>query len=1449
MKSKSHLNEPDPEGRKISPVRGPATPRTRLTNRTNPASKRNGTQGASPSPGPATRGSPAPRTASTGPGRTPQTKRRELSLTQAEKNSPTGSPRTRDAAKPAAPRKQAPSRQKPDEANPAESCRKSSNSSQDSGIGRDIRPAGGRQDRTRPAVAKAKNNNPIIRTTSPETVEIEVSNRKKFEELCDVANVELGIVKVPAELLDDLIHQGAIENYYDVEAVPVACGLFATVRKCTNKESGVEYAAKFSSRVRCGVDCTTEVLHEIALLSICAESSKIVHLKDVFQNKHEIVLVLEYAPGGDFQSVLDDDMVPFEQDVEGFIVQLLEALSYIHQRNIAHLDIKPQNIVLMSEFPNCEIKLCDLEVSRVIQDNEHIREIIGTPDYVAPEILGMEPITLAADIWSLGVLAYVLLTGFSPFGGDTDQETLRNITTAPLDFPAELFEGVSDQAKDFIKQCLNRNAKLRPTVNDCLQHPWISQKAEPPSPSPLMLKIPAPDHFVSDTPSSGSRRSCQTCRDKITERKRYLSKSREAIFEKVSNSNLKKSLSKSRERLCDMRLTLSKSRDYLNESKQIASRSQDKFYGFKSLSKSQEVLSQALGGSMKRMVNGAVSDISPAHLPINPRVYLDTPDNCDFVILPGSSVLMSHSDLMSLSVSNSPDSFPVVSLSESGRSTPAHASQLTDPPTRDHNSNATPTPKHGIEPLLEVAEEELEEYDNRDPGQNVVYHRERDSRSMESTASSDSGKTRRKNEGRSTRTAKEEKDNINYETKQSMSRSTSSDGIHNNNINNNNSSSNNINIRKVSRSETAEVAVQVNLSKSVSSPEPVRKEVAPPPSKKLPCLSSANDMLEEGNTRPKPGATISEARLRRGRSNDSIGEESKRYSWREELERFRNTKKPLGVSDLIDTFTNKSNSRKVSADDPSFSNVDALNNKRRGSLQINLNQNELAKLTERAESEKSRIAAKLQRRKSTSAIHPVRCTEVKMPGIQEDALPTKPRDDDPAKDLAIHSEKKDKEKETEGEKESGVAEEGRELPAGGDDPTDSELENDQTQTKGRVYLEKANERKRTWDYFEINHPKAISDKKLEQLKAKYTRRKTETSLQIKTLEAKDSSSNPTKPVKTVPSPGRTLSMPVIKGLDHIKRKNLDLAWDPLTGESVGLETESIDSGKGGEMTREPSVCSTEDVVSKPVTEDYPLPSPAPEVGKNQDRRTSFVSELADSEEIIPREQILECFIDPFTGEFLTTQVSKEKSVDDLNHSSDKKSLKVDVSQGDEGVGSLPDTPTDLGKGRPLTVSAKPVDDTDSLLTEDGRFGSTEELVLRTHSAADSSDSDRLSAISVEETAESRLDCEGNRRRLAAKGPAADKQRTITHAKEWAKANKVCTGSFSRGIERFRSESPVTINKAEPTPTTNSKAESPGVSAKGEVPFKFESPSNLSNNIETLLLSSKDETSIKSQTDT
>jgi len=1386
MKAKSHLNsDSDAEHRRtaakqeVSPARPAAVNtnvRTRLTTRSTAAAngKRNSTHGSAGSPAAAARtapaasasissataaaGSPPVRTPATGPGRTPQTKRREFSLAHAEKSSPNGSPRGRELAhsktqhvtrKPGHPKAGRPdpvtssSSTTSHPSNQEESCRKSSNSSQDSGIGgRDMKPTSGRQqERTRSKQqqqsAPPPRTAPIITTTSPESVDIEVSNRAKFGELCDVKHVDMGIVRVPAELLNDLIHAGRIENYYDIDPVPVASGMFATVRKCKNKETGIEYAAKFSSRLRCGVDCTTEVLHEIALLSICAESSKIVHLKDVFQNKHEIVLVLEYAPGGDFQSVLDDDMVPFEQDVQGFIVQLLEALSYIHQRNIAHLDIKPQNIVLMSEFPNCEIKLCDLEVSRVIRDNEQIREIIGTPDYVAPEILGMDPISLAADIWSLGVLAYVLLTGFSPFGGDTDQETLRNITTAPLDFPAELFEGVSEDAKNFISQCLNRSAKKRPTVEECLQHPWISQNSEPPSPSPLMLKIPAPDHFVSPQPrsvivdpssssdvssSASSRRSCQTCRDKITERKRYLSKSREAIFEKVSNSNLKKSLSKSRERLCDMRLTLSKSRDYLNESK-IASRHQEKLNGFKSLSKSQEVLSQALGGNMKRMVNGAVSDISPSHLPINPRVYLDSPDSCDFVILPGSSVLMSHSDLMSLSStpssttsrSSDTNTLSVVPSTLATSTCVSFTHGLEGSSMAETSSSSTPThPKTIVETLVEVSEDEIDDMESTQPEpplppkldhvDHVMLRRERDSRSCEAFISE--SKVSRRKSSHELRTgpgaamsAKEEKNNMNYETKQSMTRSASVDAINNGTTKNNNNAKTKTKLK--ARNETAEVAVQVNLSKTCSSLDMVRKDrptkPADPSATTGTCSQGKTTSGESthdrsrGNLRPgNDGQQLHQ--LRRGFSHDdTLGEEAKRYSWREELEKFRNMKKPLAVSDLIDTFSHKSSSRKVSSLDPSFCNIDALKNRRRGSLQLQINPNDLASLSERSggggsdSRDADNMLAKLQRRKSTSAILPVRSADVKMPDIAEhigavtDKLELEDRHSTKnSLETGQKAEKKDHEKEDQKENDVGDEKEQKREETEEEQVVDT-IDAGQQANRGQAYLEKVHQRKRTWDYFEINHPKAISDKKLEQLKAKYTRRKTETALAQAQSRASTSggavdTALPASSATTLALPGdappprkaapslasathRTMSVPLIKGLNDVKQKNMDLAWDPITGESVNVETESVDSGKGGESSREPSICSTEDNLRKvsvnssledqPKSPDNMIES---DLNAARNKKNSLLNRLtacAGDDQLIPVEKVLQCFIDPFTGQFITSQVSRENGPDHL----------------------------------------------------------------------------------------------------------------------------------------------------------------------------------------------------------
>lgn len=153
--------------------------------------------------------------------------------------------------------------------------------------------------------------------------------------------------------------------------------------------------------------------------------------------------------------------------------EVLKALEYLHRRNIAHLDIKPQNILLNTgdlEGENVDrddltyfdsnaplsdgLKLCDFGFARAIEGTKNVCEIQGTPDFVAPEIVQYEPLSLKTDIWSIGVLAYVLLTGFSPFGGDDRQETFVNITQCNLTFPDELFEGISDDAIDFMRSTM-----------------------------------------------------------------------------------------------------------------------------------------------------------------------------------------------------------------------------------------------------------------------------------------------------------------------------------------------------------------------------------------------------------------------------------------------------------------------------------------------------------------------------------------------------------------------------------------------------------------------------------------------------------------------------------------------------------------------------------------------------------------------------------------------------------------------------------------------------------------------------------------------------------------------------------------------------------------------------------------------------------------------------------
>lgn len=305
-------------------------------------------------------------------------------------------------------------------------------------------------------------------------------------------------------------------NFYTLTSKELGRGKFAVVRQCISKSTGQEYAAKFLKKRRRGQDCRAEILHEIAVLELAGACPRVISLHEVYDNASDIILVLEYAAGGEIFNLCLPELseVVSEKDIIRLIKQILEGVCYLHQNNIVHLDLKPQNILLSSVYPLGDIKIVDFGMSRKIGNACELREIMGTPEYLAPEILNYEPITTATDMWNVGVIAYMLLTHTSPFVGEDNQETFLNISQVNVDYSEETFASVSQLATDFIQSLLVKNPEQRLTAESCLSHSWLQQwdlgsllHPEDASSSPPTL-----DHTVRASEDKTCKPSCNgTC--------------------------------------------------------------------------------------------------------------------------------------------------------------------------------------------------------------------------------------------------------------------------------------------------------------------------------------------------------------------------------------------------------------------------------------------------------------------------------------------------------------------------------------------------------------------------------------------------------------------------------------------------------------------------------------------------------------------------------------------------------------------------------------------------------------------------------------------------------------------------------------------------------------------------------------------------------------------------
>ena len=186
-------------------------------------------------------------------------------------------------------------------------------------------------------------------------------------------------------------------------------------------------------------------------------------------------MIMEFIGGGElFEKVVADDFTLTERDCVLFMRQIAIAMGYMHQQNIVHLDLKPENILCKSKKSH-QIKIIDFGLTRKLRPGEDVRILFGTPEFVSPEVISYEPVSASSDMWSVGVVCYVLLSGLSPFMGDSDVETFANITGMCYDFEDEAFDNISEDAKDFILKLLVKDQRKRMKALECLKHPWLSQ--------------------------------------------------------------------------------------------------------------------------------------------------------------------------------------------------------------------------------------------------------------------------------------------------------------------------------------------------------------------------------------------------------------------------------------------------------------------------------------------------------------------------------------------------------------------------------------------------------------------------------------------------------------------------------------------------------------------------------------------------------------------------------------------------------------------------------------------------------------------------------------------------------------------------------------------------------------------------------------------------------------
>jgi len=264
------------------------------------------------------------------------------------------------------------------------------------------------------------------------------------------------------------------DDVYDVHE-KLGSGAFAIVHKVQHKESKKVYAAKMICKKNVTSD-TERLAIELEVLQR-VNHPNIIHLEEVFETEDMLYIVTEIVTGGELFDRIVSRGSYTESDAANLVRKVIEALAYLHDLGIVHRDLKPENLLLKSQDNDIDVKIADFGLSKIIGAAAMTQTACGTPGYVAPEILKGSGYGKEVDMWSVGVITYILLCGFPPFYNENVAELFESIINADFDYPSDYWDHISDDAIDFIDNLLVADPAKRMTATSALQHSWLQGNA------------------------------------------------------------------------------------------------------------------------------------------------------------------------------------------------------------------------------------------------------------------------------------------------------------------------------------------------------------------------------------------------------------------------------------------------------------------------------------------------------------------------------------------------------------------------------------------------------------------------------------------------------------------------------------------------------------------------------------------------------------------------------------------------------------------------------------------------------------------------------------------------------------------------------------------------------------------------------------------------------------